>query len=160
MTDPNDGAMAGEMVRTALTASVPELFIGEQPSSLHLEHPPHDRRSDRKNANNDYSTAEVNPYLKIIRGGNTDRQVITPPTMSIGTSCQGQQYNNLPDTLYVGLAASSRSGMLSTATFANTAITSPNKTMPRRLWLTRLAAVNTILSMMPLAAMSIRPPGR
>jgi hypothetical protein len=124
MTDANNGSMAGAMVRTGLIASTPELFVGEQPSTIVWG----TRRvlaGSAENSNNNYSTAVVDPYLKLVRGGNTIDSYYSADDVN-WTFMYGQQFNSLPDTIYVGLAVASRtSSSVCTATFANTSITSP-----------------------------------
>lgn len=126
MTDPNNGAMAGVMLRSGLTASVQSIAMVSEPSGR-----PYDVIRENGNAtslvSSGQSTTQTFPYwVQIVRYGN---QVITyyaaNNSGAPGTWIEqaGQSYTNLPQTVDIGLASTSRtSGSVCTAVFGNVSL--------------------------------------
>ena len=145
MTDPNNGAMAGLMLRSGLTASVPEIFMGSQPSGV-----PYDTIRTQSGASETAGNAgsageQTVPYwLKLVRYGNSVTVYYAPDVSGApGTwvAQNGQTFDSLPDTVDLGLAVASRASTACTATFDHVSVTNLSLAAARALlWGTVLRA--------------------
>ena len=120
------------MLRSALTPSAPELFDADAFNSSTGESSPTDTRRYVAGAtsvletiysNNEIASPIV--WLQIVRYGNSVTAYYAPDVNGApGTWVYrtAQTFNNLPTTVYIGLASSSRSSAINTATFDNVSV--------------------------------------
>ena len=121
MSDPNNGATAGIEVRTGLTGSTREFFVGEQPSGRIYTIK---RTNDGASETNSNTIAAINDYIRLQRSG--DQIVASYSTDGITWSYGADiSFVGGSNTVYAGLAVASRASTVCTATFANVAFSNP-----------------------------------
>jgi hypothetical protein len=133
MTEPNNGAMAGIMVRSGLTASTPEVFDGSQVAlpSTTTGRPYDTRRAEAgateitENAGS-LTTLSFPFWLEIVRYGDKITAYYAPDdsgTPGAWVYRTAQDLGSLPASIYIGLAVGSRASTVCTATFDNVSLT-------------------------------------